>query len=257
MFKTIRSWFAKSAQDGSSSNAGCEQARRDASDPRETDPRFRNGYAPFPEALVISTERSGLNLVRHAVESAGHRRTPGQTHLLEQGPLAFHRTHWVNTGRISPGRTRLLDQQGKALYSKVMLLLRDPFEIYPRSYNQDLDRMNDYCDNLSAYHQFDGEKLLIYYDDLVSDDSVFKRIFLFLGLDVDVEQLDVPMIRSTSVTWYQKTQAKGGGSQTKGSPAALKQHQQQLTDTQRAELLAFLNLKLGDCLPTYCGRWLA
>lgn len=231
-------------------------ATSEAIDPRETDLAHRNGHAPFPEVLVISTERSGLNLIRHAVEYAGQCRTPGKTHLLRQGPLAFHRTHWANTTAISPGRTPLCDPQGQPYYRRVMLLLRDPREIFPRAYGCSLERMGDYCDNLQAFHAFSGEKLLVVYDDLISDDRLFQRIFAFLSLEQPLQLDQVPEIRSTSVAWYQANQAKGGGSQTQGSPEALRQHQQQLSAEQLQELRAFLDQRLGPLVPQYLGRWL-
>lgn len=231
--------------------------RSEAIDPRETDLANRNGYAPFPAVLVISTERSGLNLIRHAVEYAGHCRTPGKTHLLKTGPLAFHRTHWVNTSTISPGRTPVLGSDGQPLYSRLMLLLRDPREILPRAYAGQLERMADYCDNLRAFHDFTGEKLLIVYDELISDDALFQRIFTFLGLGEELQLEQVPEIRATSVAWYQANQAKGGGSQTQGSTQALRQHQQQLTADQLEALRRYLDDHLGDLVPQYLSRWLA
>ncbi len=239
-------------------------ARRESSphlatsvDPRETDLAHRNGYAPFPVVLIVSTERSGLNLIRHAVEYAGQRRTPGKTHLLKSGPLAFHRTHWVNTSTISPGRTPVLNQDGDPLYSKLILLLRDPREILPRAYANNLERMSDYCDNLRAFHDFQGEKLLVAYDDLMRDDSLFRDIFLFLNLDVELSLDHVPEIRSTSVAWYQANQAKGGGSQTQGSLDALRQHQQNLSSEELTALRDLLDQQLGPLVPVYLSRWLS
>lgn len=226
-------------------------------DPRETDLAYRNGYAPFPPALIVSTERSGLNLIRHAVEYAGHQRTPGKTHLLTKGPLAFHRTHWVNTPSISPGRTPVKDLEGNPLYQKMILLLRDPREILPRAYGSNIERMSDYCDNLRAFHDFNGSKMLIVYDDLMRDDSLFRDIFSFLDLGVDLRTDQVPEIRSTSVAWYQANQEKGGGSQTQGSPDALLHHQQQLAPDQLMALRLVLDQRLGELVPLYLSRWLS
>lgn len=226
-------------------------------DPRETDLAHRNGYAPFPPAIIVSTERSGLNLIRHAVEFSAQRRTPGKTHILKEGPLAFHRTHCANATRISPGRTPVSDPTGRPYYSKLVLLLRDPREILPRAYGNNLERMSDYCDNLQAFHDFNGDKLLVVYDDLISDDHLFQDIFSFLELGVDLRLDQVPEIRSTSVVWYQQNQAKGGGSQTQGSPQALRQHQQQLNPDQLDALIMSLHQRLGDLVPLYLARWLA
>lgn len=251
MFKRVRDLFDRLGQQRQPVSPAAQ-----AIDPRETDLAHRNGFAPYPPVLVISTERSGLNLIRHAVEYAAQRRTPGKTHLLKSGPLAFHRTHWVNTSTISPGRTPVCGLDGKALYSHLMLLLRDPREILPRAYGSQLERMADYCDNLQAFHDFNGEKLLVVYDELIADDTVFQKIFAFLGLGNQLELEQVPEIRSTSVAWYQANQGKGGGSQTQGSPQALCQHQQQLSPEQLSSLRTYLDDRLGALVPQYLGRWL-
>lgn len=116
---------------------------RSGIDDRETDRHHCNGFAPFPSTLVISTERSGLDLLRHAVESVTELRTPGKTRYKTKGPLAFHRTHWVNSPRITRARTVLHGADGRPLYEKVMLPLRDPREILPRAYGCDLTRMGE------------------------------------------------------------------------------------------------------------------
>lgn len=225
-------------------------------DPRETDLAYRNGYAPFPDTLIISTERSGLNLVRHAVEYTAKHRTPGKTHLLTTGPLAFHRTHWVYAETTSPGRTTVLNSDDTQRYRKAILLLRDPREILPRAYNSGLNSMGFYCDNIEAFDRFPGEKLFITYDNLISDDSTFEAIFSFLGLSDSFSLSMVPEIRSTSVAWYEKNQEKGGGSQTKGSPEALTFHQKNLSPEQLIELEHFLLARLGGLTGTYLSRWI-
>jgi hypothetical protein len=48
---------------------------------------FRNGHTPCPKTLVISAERSGLNLVRHACEGMSSSRTPGKVNLSAPAPV--------------------------------------------------------------------------------------------------------------------------------------------------------------------------
>lgn len=232
------------------------QASSEVIDPRETDLAHRNGYTPFPDTLIISTERSGLNLIRHAVEYSAKRRTPGKTHLLTTGPLAFHRTHRVNTDMTSPGCTTVHNPDGSARYKKAILLLRDPREILPRACNFNLNSMGFYCDNIEAFDRFAGEKLLIAYDDLIVDDSTFEAIFSFLGLSDSFVLSGVPEIRATSVAWYEENQKKGGGSQTKGAPSALIFHQKALSPEQLDELKRFLQERLGCLSNTYLSRWI-
>ena len=227
----------------------------DFEDPRETDPLHRNGYAPYPSTLVVSAPRSGLNLVRHIFESMGLR-TPGKTHLLREGPFVFHRTHWVMSPVITPGKAPLANTEGEPIYEKVLLLLRDPLEIFVRAYQKDLQRMGQYCDNLCAYHDFCLPKMLVRYDELVSDDRIFASICSFMEVDHDLSAHEIPQLRMRSVSWYQANNAIGGGSQTLGSHAALNHHKQQLSRGERADLNRYLHDRLGVLASTYLGSWL-
>ena len=65
------------------------------------------------------------------------------------------------------------------MYEKVVLLLRDPLEIFVRAYQKNFGRMDQYCDNIYAYHHFCSSKTLVRYDELITDDSIFSQICLF------------------------------------------------------------------------------
>lgn len=106
-------------------------------------------------------------------------RTPGKTHLLREGPFVFHRTHWVMSPIITPGKAPLANAEGQPMYEKVVLLLRDPLEIFVRAYQKNFGRMDQYCDNIYAYHHFCSSKTLVRYDELITDDSIFSQICLF------------------------------------------------------------------------------
>lgn len=233
--------------------AGGDRGRTNA----DPDLRHRNGFPPLPETLVVSCERSGHNLLRHVVESLVRRRTPGVPHLFDSGELLFHRTHCVHSCESRPGRTSLYDISARPRYGRLMLLLRDPREIFVRSYGKCLQRMLSYCWNLAAYDRFVGPRLLVVYDALVSDDDTFARIFDFLGVLSKFDGARIPLLRREAVAWYDRYQASGGGSLTKGSPELLAIHQQQLTPGELASLHAMLRRELGaDRMERYLGRWL-
>lgn len=253
MLQQMQSWIF--GREGAA-RAAARAHSHDILDPRDTDPAHRNGHAPYPPVIIVSTERSGLNLIRHAVEHATGQRTPGKTHILTSGPLAFHRSHWANTQAISPGRAPVRDSRGRALYSKLVLLLRDPFEILVRAYDCKLESMHEYCDNLLAYEQFKGKKLLVPYDDLVGSDPTLLGVLQFLGFGPALQLEDISSIRASSVRWYDIHQKKGGGSKTGGSPEALRAHQGALSSTQRSELRTLLDARLGPLAETLLGRWL-
>lgn len=215
---------------------------------------YRNGHAPFPETMVVSSERSGLNLVRHAVEVMGGQRTPGKVHLISEGPLLFHRTHHA----AHPGPPRgpfaaLFAPDGSTPYRKAILLLRDPAETYVRAYDRNPTAMRCYIRNIKLFDAFRGEKLMVTYDDLVSGDEGLRRIFTFLGIGARFDATKLAAIRADAVAWYDRNQPSG--SQTRGDPKLLKAHQTALTPQERSLLGDFLNQELGSLAGTYLSRW--
>lgn len=215
---------------------------------------FRNGYAPFPETLVISSERSGLNLVRHACEVMSGRRTPGKVHLIKEGPLLFHRTHYAgHIGAPVGPFARLFEPNGQCNYSKVLLLLRDPAETFVRAYDKNPDLMKRYCRNIRLFDSFEGEKLMITYDDLVTGDKGLHRIFEFLGIADSFNPSKLAETRQDAVQWYDKNQPSG--SQTRGDPGLLKAHQSALDAQERALLNDLLQREMGPLKVSYLASW--
>jgi len=215
---------------------------------------FRNGQAPFPETLVISSERSGLNLVRHACEVMSGRRTPGKVHLVKDGPLLFHRTHYAGhagppVGPFAP----LFEPGGKCNYTKALLLLRDPAETFVRAYDKKPDLMKRYCRNIRLFDSFASEKMVITYDELITGDDALQKIFDFLGIANCFDASKLATARQDAVAWYDKNQPSG--SQTRGDPSLLKAHQSTLTPQERAFLRDFLKHELGSLAPRYLAAW--
>jgi hypothetical protein len=215
---------------------------------------FRNGHAPFPETLVISSERSGLNLVRHACEVMSGRRTPGKVHLVKDGPLLFHRTHYAGHAGAPVGPfAPLFEPGGKCNYTKALLLLREPAETFVRAYDKKPDLMKRYCRNIKLFDSFPGEKLVVTYDELVTSDSALLKIFSFLGIADCFNASKLAETRQDAVAWYDKNQPSG--SQTRGDPSLLKAHQSALTPQERALLQDFLRQELGSLAPLYLATW--
>lgn len=215
---------------------------------------FRNGHAPFPETQVISAERSGLNLVRHACEGMSGRRTPGKVHLIKDGTLLFHRTHYA--GHIGPPVgpfAPLFMPDGSTPYTKALLLLRDPAETFVRAYAKNPNHMAFYCTNIRLFDAFKGEKMMVTYDSLISGDDSLRKIFAFLGVAGSFDASKLAAIRQDAVTWYDRNQPSG--SQTRGDPALLKAHQSALNAQERSFLQDFLNRQLGSLVATYLSSW--
>lgn len=215
---------------------------------------FRNGHAPYPETMVISSERSGLNLVRHACEAMAGRRTPGKVHLVATGPLLFHRTHYAGhpAAPIGPFAPLFLPN-GRSPYRKALLLLRDPAETFVRAYGKNPALMRHYTINIRLFDAFPGEKMMVSYDDLVSNDEALRRIFDFLGIAESFDAAKLAEVRRDAVAWYDKNQPSG--SRTRGDPAQLKAHQSALTSEERRQLQDLLSGDLGSLSATYLARW--
>lgn len=217
------------------------------------DPGNRNGYEPFPECIVISTERSGLNFVRYVIEKLTPMRTPGKVHIHKRGKLLFHRTHDVFYQSTLPGRTHVLEN-GRDRYSRALLLLRDPREIFVRASKKNWNHFRAYCENLKYFDEFSGEKKLIYYDDLITKDEILKEIFEFLNIEQFFKLEKIATLREESVDWYEKNQQIGGGSMTKGSQDLLTFHQKTLTKEELDQLALYLKEHLPSQLH-YFNRW--
>jgi hypothetical protein len=214
----------------------------------------RNGFPPFPETLVISAERSGLNLVRHACERLSGRRTPGKPHILKEGQLLFHRTHYAGhkTSPIGPFAP-LFDSQGTSRYSKCLILLRDPAETFVRAYDKSLVRMRRYCENIRLFDSFLGPKLTVTYDDLVGGSTAMAEIFAFLGIGDCFDSSALARIRREAIEWYDRNQPSG--SQTRGDPGLLNAHQAALSAEERAQLRDLLDQELKHLVAIYLYRW--
>ena len=135
----------------------------------------------------------------------------------------------------------------------MILLLRDPLEIYVRAYGKNLSLMSVYCDNIRAFEAFSGEKLLVAYDDLVMSDSAIERIFSFLGIDTAFNPSLMSEVRRESVTWYKENQPSG--SQTEGRTELLRFHQTSLAPAEVVAVWKFIRSRLNSVQMKYLRRW--
>lgn len=204
--------------------------------------------------MIVSAERSGLNLVRHACEALSGRRTPGKIHLVKKAPLLFHRTHFAgHSGPPMGPFAPLFNPEGTSSYSKAILLLRDPAESFVRAFGKNLLQMKQYCRNIQLFDSFAGKKLLVTYDDLVSGDDSLRIIFKFLGIADTFDSSKLDKIRTDGIEWYNKNQPSG--SQTRGDPRLLRAHQAALEPAERQALDIFLRADLGPLASAYLSRW--
>ena len=97
--------------------------------------------------------------------------------------------------------------------------------------------MNDLTDNLYVYDAFEGDKMLMYYEDFVSDPKTYMKKFLdFLEVRNEWKNIDIKEHRNISVKLYETGGSNKVGSQTRGAPsltkgkADFKFHQQDLDE---------------------------
>ena len=143
------------------------------------------GYRMYDKPIVISYSRSGMNWLRYAMEFLTNRPTPGCLRLIGEGDFLFDRAH---KGFISIHN-----------YQKAIILLRDYKECLLRQLTLEWEQSKNvvdfladksfiqppywYIKNLQAYHNFQGEKTLVYYEDLVVNPvKELEKIIDFMDL---------------------------------------------------------------------------
>lgn len=169
------------------------------------------------KGIIVSYQRSGLNWVRYCIEALTGLRTPGRTKLVRSGEPGVYRTHYVGKNN-GPGSTacRFYGGDGRPLHDRVVLLLRDYRESFLResksrkNYRLSASAIrNDkvfnywhYFENLRAFDEFTGEKILVRYEDLVCDFTEVVRILDFLRMRYDLTDFDVDAHRAASLNIY-------------------------------------------------------
>ena len=150
------------------------------------------GFQLYDRPLLASYPRSGTNWIRYIIECLSKRPTPGQERLVRGDDYVIDRAHCAFL---------VMDR-----YRKVVLVVRDYRECLLRQHRDHWPSTRDvlalltdesievpawwYMKNIEAFDSYRGEKLLIYYEDLVSrpEDSV-TELTGFLGLDPDRTRL--------------------------------------------------------------------
>ncbi|MGK7887019.1 MAG: hypothetical protein AB4057_20620 [Crocosphaera sp.] len=169
------------------------------------------------KGIIVSFPRNGLNWVRYCLEQLTGLRTAGRLKLIEDGDLGVYRTHHVLESDMADScYCPFYNSDGKPLHQKVVLIIRDYRESFLRMTKNkqdttptaeqikdgDIFHFRDYFNNLKAYDEFQGEKLLVYYPNLVSDFSEMLKILEFLGLSYDLNNFDLEYHRQQSLDLY-------------------------------------------------------
>ena len=170
--------------------------------------------------VLVSFRRSGLNWVRYCIELFSNKRTPGKLRLIKFGYPIIQRTHDVDCFDLEQYRDidryknrdihgyegcNFYDEEGRQVFSKMVLLLRDYRESYVRAAKMDKSRMSEYVSNLKAYHNFAGDKILVRYEDLIKDFSEMEKILDFIKIKRSSKKFDLECHRKKSIAKYDKT----------------------------------------------------
>jgi hypothetical protein len=201
-----------------------------------------------PPPLVVSYSRSGLNWIRYCAEYLTGRPTPGFTRLVRgNSGYVFHRTHRMGL------RTGANDWSNPwARYRRLLLLVRNYKEclirhhietgVFQKSASVEAFLTADcrqspawYIENIRDFDAFEGEKLCVYYEEILEHPRVeLTKIFDLLDIPVAgrEEFFDhLALHQERSVNRYELNQK----SYTRGAADKLVFHSQSVTPDQRRE----------------------
>jgi hypothetical protein len=170
------------------------------------------------KGIIVSYPRSGLNWLRYCIEASTGRRTPGRTKLVQNGEPIIYRTHHVlKNDDIDSCWCQFYNEEGFPLHDKVALLLRDYRESFLRVskareiklsvamiQNGKVFNFRNYFENIRAFHEFPKEKILIRYEDLITDKSLIKKIMEFFNMSFNMDNFDIDIYRKKSIEIYDK-----------------------------------------------------
>ena len=218
------------------------------------------GFSMYDKPLLVSYSRSGTNWVRYFIESNTGKATPGQKRLIEGYDYYIDRAH--------AGYTTMHN------YRKVLFLVRDYKECIVRhhginnireNYNTLQDFLNNdnikqpvscYIENIRAFDNLKKDKLIIYYEDLISNPSKYlQQIGEFLEIKkskLDKFLEDIDYHKSNSIKLYT---LGGHSSETTGKVTKLNYHRNKMTQKEIFEFDAFFRDKSKDLYNKYLKRY--
>lgn len=215
------------------------------------------GFERYDLPLLASYSRSGTNWTRYTVEWISERPTPGNVRLYYDADYVLDRAHQAYP---------VMDR-----YRRVILVIRGYRECLlrhlPATWDDDPDverflesdavfqRPSWYIDNIAAFDRFEGDKLLLYYEDLVGDPHrSIPQLADFLDLDPTRVQRfldDLETHRSESVDAYRQG---GHASETEGRDTS-HHAKARLTDAQMREFDDYYRTRHPELFARYLARY--
>ena len=214
--------------------------------------------------LLMSFPCSGAHWIRYCVEYFSGKRTPGKElwaiggrlkwakYLARHGKILMCNLGLANPNDFIMGRShhpKVLESR----HNKLILLLRNYKELFVRTSfplsNSKMGVFENLPKMIQSFHEFNGDKLLVYYEDLVSEDfTCMGEVLSFLGIDYDLGKCDLSELKRKSV------KMKGSKSFKDGAPQMI-YYSLKLQPAERAEIDNKFREKLGDLYETYLGRY--
>lgn len=145
---------------------------------------------------LISYPRSGNHLTRFIIEYISCRPTHGcigghsDTYICAkqfENPNLLHHVKMSDPPIVY--KSHIIPE---TIGKKVIIIIRDPFECITRHKKKRFiiegeNSLHTYMTLIDYYHKFDGDKLLIYYEDLIKTPHIIaKKLFNFLELSNDI-----------------------------------------------------------------------
>ena len=215
---------------------------------------------------LLSLPRTGSNWVRYWFEYFSNENTSERNILVEKNHWGEERTEKTNATLYKRHKLSQEDIENRDI-QKLVCVLRDYRECFVRhcrgrTFEKRVSRMTDFTDNLEVYDAFGGDKMVMYYEDFVSDPATYMKEFLdFLGVRNEWDDIDVKEHRDISVKLYESGGSSKVGSQTRGAPsltkgkADFKFHQQDLDTETTSRLESWFLDNYSELHDKYLGRY--
>ncbi len=215
---------------------------------------------------MLSLPRCGSNWVRYWFEYFSNENTSEKNILVEKNHWGMERTTDTTATLYKRHKLSQEDIDGREI-QKLVLIVRDYRECFVRhcvgkKFERRVGRMKDFTDNLYTYDSFQGEKMIMYYEDFVADPKTYMKQFLdFVGAKSEWDDIDVSEHRDISVKLYETGGSEKVGSQTKGAPsltkgkADFKFHQKELDEETKQNLEEWFQAEHPDIHNNYLGRY--
>ena len=176
---------------------------------------------------LLSLPRTGSNWIRYWFEYFSNENTSERNVLVETNHWGEQRTEKTNATLYKRHKLSQEDIEGRDI-QKLVCVLRDYRECFVRhcrgrTFDKKVSRMSDFTDNLYVYDAFEGDKMIMYYEDFVSDPSTYMKQFLdFISVKNEWGNINVKEHRDLSVKLYESGGSEKVGTQTKGAPSLTK-----------------------------------